>query len=693
MKKAVVVSARESARVPDRVKKLRVDLSRHVEILQLPPESLDRGLAWLAEVAESADFLIVCFTSAHEATSEEEAQAQAGRYLALNAQERSVVPDRLRVIVALGSGRDRPHVPSDLKAFRCFDMSSSDGYDALLCRLVHEPLSEDSATDRATTPTWQAGTGAFKVVMGLAATIVGNQDRMRDFLVSNLGNAAWIVHWMMVVAVLALVITGVAALLRAAFDFARPAVEPRMAMLASLRSARWKVPAFVVASVLAALFAVRYFPRSPSIDGIVEKHLGELSRRLVESQMASGAFREHHDQGVGQAWPSAQALAGLLASQPTALSSKDYQRAFLFLRRTRIGDFRLRPEVTHEAISDISPAVASIDIDRFPKGTPTLAFAYDMFALIGGGQELAARDVAQLDTATDRLFSGAVNNQGWGYFEQFDWGVTEIAAWVGVALAEALRANDGTLVLSPEERGGARDQLRSIIALLRSRQVPNSGGFSPIADLSRPDFIRTYSTTMALWAMAEAASPQTHAFKADELDEIHQSMRDGVRWLGRTALADGWKVNPENPVSAKPFLGLTAQTLFVLERLRIPIDQTSEQKFSQVRRSVLDSSDSWLSRAVDVNDRTHDSDRYLFPTTYVTEGSTFLWYPWTVALMRSMAADTRAERENEAATAARFLQKLRARAGEFGNFAVAEKEYNYVAAEGLIGFGWPTRDK
>lgn len=52
-------------------------------------------------------------------------------------------------------------------------------------------------------------------------------------------------------------------------------------------------------------------------------------------------------------------------------------------------------------------------------------------------------------------------------------------------------------------------------------------------------------------------------------------------------------------------------------------------------------------------------------------------------LLSSDPALSESEREN----AAKALKRLRGRVGEFGT--VVDSEYNYVAAEGLIGFGWP----
>jgi hypothetical protein len=51
-------------------------------------------------------------------------------------------------------------LPDDLKGLRRFDLSSPDGHEALLCRLVHEPVSPRSRLKD------DAASAAFKVVMG-----------------------------------------------------------------------------------------------------------------------------------------------------------------------------------------------------------------------------------------------------------------------------------------------------------------------------------------------------------------------------------------------------------------------------------------------------------------------------------------------------------------------------------------------
>lgn len=86
------------------------------------------------------------------------------------------------------------------------------------------------------------------------------------------------------------------------------------------------------------------------------------------------------------------------------------------------------------------------------------------------------------------------------------------------------------------------------------------------------------------------------------------------------------------------------------------------------------------------NDRMHDADLYLYPSQRVSEGSTFLWYPWCVYAMRMLSHD-RDLPEEDRRGAEKCLKNLRARAGDFQE--CMKDEYNYAAAEALVGFDWP----
>jgi hypothetical protein len=103
-------------------------------------------------------------------------------------------------------------------------------------------------------------------------------------------------------------------------------------------------------------------------------------------------------------------------------------------------------------------------------------------------------------------------------------------------------------------------------------------------------------------------------------------------------------------------------------------------------------------RSISDNNRMHDGDRYLQHPSgtpaaaratacscqFTVEGSTFLWYPWSLAAARALASDqtlTADERERARQVAATLGQ----RAAEAQSWL--DREYHYATAEFLIGTG------
>jgi hypothetical protein len=109
-----------------------------------------------------------------------------------------------------------------------------------------------------------------------------------------------------------------------------------------------------------------------------------------------------------------------------------------------------------------------------------------------------------------------------------------------------------------------------------------------------------------------------------------------------------------------------------------------------VKQELIRTAPAWSRRRIRDNDRIHDGDRYFYPTQYVNEGMTFLWYPWTVCMLRALSEDDTLTDEERTA-AAEVAGTLLARVSEFGAFS--QSEYSYVAAEALITVGWPHRSE
>src|SRR4029079_7979281 len=97
-----------------------------------------------------------------------------------------------------------------------------------------------------------------------------------------------------------------------------------------------------------------------------------------------------------------------------------------------------------------------------------------------------------------------------------------------------------------------------------SRQNDGAGG-GPMRE-SAAALTRTYSTTMALWALVDArAEPMLSASVGARYDE---NIRRGVNWLlvHRNPDPAGWVPNPTRGNVREACPGLTAQVLFVLAR-------------------------------------------------------------------------------------------------------------------------------
>ncbi len=282
--------------------------------------------------------------------------------------------------------------------------------------------------------------------------------------------------------------------------------------------------------------------------------------------------------------------------------------------------------------------------------------------------------------------------EGWGYMEPFDWGVTEIAAWVVLAelasiqpaVAESIWGKDLTVPL---------ERIKRDVAIIRARQE-RSGGWSPIADVSNPKYARTYSTVMSIWALAELDQSQ----RAAQLIESNDSaqIRDGMRWLMRNYAKEqhSWVPNPERGSQNDAFPGLTVQTLFVLGRTGP--NYTLMYKDSPAYKDALD----WFVQEIDItssptlkprlvssspaeNARVHDSDRYLDGSRFMVESSSFLWMPWTLALCSE--ADTIQWGSIQKTQAVRQgCQAVKERVDALETFVRAET-FTYAMAESLLG--------
>jgi hypothetical protein len=232
------------------------------------------------------------------------------------------------------------------------------------------------------------------------------------------------------------------------------------------------------------------------------------------------------------------------------------------------------------------------------------------------------------------------------------------------------------------------------LALASRRQFAN-GGFSPTRRTDNQNHARTYSTIMALWLLIEArkneAIPSTRARAYDD------KIRKGIGWLANAHKTKqngvgGWWPTPEPSSLQDEFLGLTAQTLYILSRAESEFEavrlnskvQQATANFMAVATRGVGGVGPLSNLEMKANQRAHDSDRYLpgLPEVNV-ESSTFLWYPWTLVLSLQLAGTRSSE---ISAQAYNLVNTLVRRSDEFGRFAEADPAL-YPTAEGLFAIG------
>jgi hypothetical protein len=686
MKKVIFAYASESARMPAERAEIYRQLEGNIELFK-PDESTMRSgncSEWIRTKAGEVNFVVILFSECSEAGTQEGTRSNLVTTIpTLTREDRARICDNTQILVLVFRSADRNKLPEDIAHFRSFDMSTVNEREAFLCLLAHEPVHYRPRVVR------DATSAVVKMALGGVATLIGASDSTTDFVLGQFGPfMAQIVHYSMAAVTLVLLFAGLVALLQLAVSLLGPLLNiEKLSVIKTFKLRRQMIILTAAASVI--LFGAAFFPKPPQVEKNLQKHLQEWVNRLGESQRPNGGIREHHDIGLPQVWSTAQGLAGLLASENTTNSAAmDFKRAFHFVDQAQIATVVLAPNMREDLQACIRQFHSQGDLAKLPPRFPTYSFALATIAWTGGEKELNPELEAILNQKRTNYFAITPSPEGWGYFEQFEWGVTEIAAWTAIAKIQSLRATNVLTWRTEAEREATRQSIREIVELLKERQLPGVGGFSPVTNVSDPRFIRTYSTVMALWAMAEACSPELEIVKGAQLTDLEARMIDAVRWLSSSgALVDGkgWKANPSNPTTEGPFLGLTAQIICVLGRMPVSLPRDSVEKIYNVKKGLLSSCDTWAHRNLRSNDRIADSDCYLYPTQYMIEPSTFLWYPWCIALTRSLSTDRGFVSEN--VRIQKVLSRLKARAGEFGN--IVQSDYNYVAAEALIGFTWP----
>jgi hypothetical protein len=239
-------------------------------------------------------------------------------------------------------------------------------------------------------------------------------------------------------------------------------------------------------------------------------------------------------------------------------------------------------------------------------------------------------------------------SSGWGYVKDMNWGVTEIDAWVALAYLYSLKADNAALIWKENELPDAVSNANLALGLIIERQH-NDGGWSVIERTDNQKHIRTYSSIMAVWALAEAE--QNGDVLSGHEEKYGSALTLGAKWIlssySTSSTFSGWWPNPSNRVLVGEYPGVTAQTLFVLSRAKTSHSFIgADPKFKEALEAFIhlalegnESGQSLIARRMTQNETAHDSDRYLEGRTETAEQSTFLWYPWTVATSAAFERD------------------------------------------------------
>lgn len=273
-------------------------------------------------------------------------------------------------------------------------------------------------------------------------------------------------------------------------------------------------------------------------------------------------------------------------------------------------------------------------------------------------------------------------SEGWNYYANANpYTVTEINCWVTLANIKSL--DSSTRIWTDGERLDISNRIDRDLAEIARRQ-DSGGGWRPIADNS-PDYVRTYSTVLALWTLTEAAkSPAVHERVGAKYD---QAMRRGVSWLLQNYKGgQGWVQNPQRTGQKDRFDGLTAHALFILSRAETIPELAylkNDQTFRTARKDFITNNDLAMKSIEKDNSNIPDSDVHFDGSEFMGEGTTFLWFPWSLLELTQLSRDKDLSEEERKAAGDLRLEILNANADRLDQY-VETANLTYLLAENLF---------
>ncbi len=273
-------------------------------------------------------------------------------------------------------------------------------------------------------------------------------------------------------------------------------------------------------------------------------------------------------------------------------------------------------------------------------------------------------------------------SEGWNYYGNANpYTVTEINCWVTLAQIKSL--DSSTRIWTDAERADLMNRIDRELGEIVRRQ-DGGGGWRAITE-ENPDYVRTYSTVVALWTLSEATkSPSLK----DRVGTKHvQAIRRGVSWLIQNyKQGQGWVQSPQRTGQQDRFDGLTAHALFVLSRAETISDLSylkNDQTYLTARRDFINNKELATNSIEKDNSSIPDADVHFVGSEFMGEGSTFLWFPWTLLELNQLSLDQGLSEDERKAADALRLEILNANAERIDRY-VETANLTYLLAENLF---------
>ncbi len=217
-----------------------------------------------------------------------------------------------------------------------------------------------------------------------------------------------------------------------------------------------------------------------------------------------------------------------------------------------------------------------------------------------------------------------------------------------------------------------------------SRRQDSSGAFRPIRE-EGPDFVRTYSTVIALWSFIEPM--QTPELREKISSQYGDNIRRAISWLMQTYRpGQGWVQNPTRTGQKDRFDGLTAQALFVLSRaagIQEYAYLNNDQTYRTARKDFLNNTQLSTRSIEKDNSSIPDADVAFHESEFMAEGSTFLWFPWTLLELTELSRDKSLSEDDRKAAAQLRLEILNTNSEALEHY-VETANLTYLLAENLF---------